>query len=225
MPPRILLVEDEIEIAAFIEKALLCEGYRVEVARDGMGGLLSAQRELPDLIILDRMLPQLDGMEICRRIRQSSDVPILMLTAMGEVEDRVAGLDQGADDYLAKPFVLKELLARIRAQLRSRQSPDKTGLAFANMVVDLQQRTLQRGNRAIDLTPKEFDLLSYLMRHPRQVLTRGQIIEAVWGWDFEGEDNVLDVYIRYLRIKLEQEGEPRLIHTIHGVGYVLRDRP
>lgn len=220
---RILLIEDDVEIADFIETELRFEGYLVTVAREGIKGLQLFRQEEFDLILLDRMLPGMDGLSLCRRLRQNSDVPILMLTAMGELDERVMGLDAGANDYLVKPFELEELLARIRVQLRQRQPAIRTRFSFADLSMDLTTREVLRGNEAINLSPKEFDLLYYLIQHPREVLTRKRILEAVWGWDYGGEDNVLEVYIRYLRRKIEREGTLRLIQTIRGIGYVLRE--
>jgi two-component system OmpR family response regulator len=220
---RILLIEDEPDIAAFIRLELGYEGYHVEVAHDGQKGLMAARQSSPDLIILDRMLPGLDGVELCKRVRQSSDVPILMLTAKGETSDKVTGLDAGANDYLVKPFDLEELLARVRVQLRLRQKDDKQTFHFADLSLDVETRQVMRGDRTISLSPKEFDLLLYFMQHPRVVLGRERLLNGVWGYDFGGEDNVLEVYVRYLRQKLEAAGEPRLIHTVRGVGYVFRE--
>lgn len=220
--PHILVIEDESDIARFVELELSCEGYRVEVAGDGMAGLQKAREHPPDLVILDLMLPRLDGMEVCRRLRQHSDVPILMLTARDSVKHKVAGLDAGANDYLTKPFSLEELLARVRVQLRQRFQVPKTLLQVGDLGLDTATREVRRGDQEVHLTPREFDLLAYLMRHPRQVLTREQILEAVWGYDFEGEDNVLEVYISYLRTKLEGPDYPKMIHTVRGVGYVIR---
>ena len=221
---RILLVEDETEIATFIRLELQYEGYHVDLATDGVQGLTLARTQAPDLIILDRMLPGLDGVEICRRLRQSSDVPILMLTARGELADRVEGLDSGANDYLVKPFDLEELLARVRVQLRARQPEQKKqAYHFADVSLSVESRQVMRGDRAIALSPKEFDLLLFFMQHPRVVLGRERLLNAVWSYDFGGEDNVLEVYVRYLRQKLESAGEPRLLQTVRGVGYVLRE--
>ena len=222
---RILLVEDEPDIAEFIAMELAVEGYDVRVERDGMRGLVAARQDEPDMIILDRMLPGLDGLEFLRRLRQSSDVPILMLTALGQTRDRVEGLRLGANDYLPKPFDIEELLARVEAQLRARKPSVRTRYEVADLSLDLQSREVAREGQAIDLTPKEFDLLHYLIQHPRQVMTRPQILEAVWSYDFGGEDNVLEVTISNLRSKLERGGLPRLIHTVRGVGYVLREEP
>ena len=219
---RILLVEDEPDIAEFVATELRFEGFEVRVEHDGMKGLLAARQEAPDLVLLDRMLPGIDGMDVCRRLRATSDVPIIMLTARGEVHERVEGLNHGANDYLPKPFDLEELLARVNAQLRARKPQPRTRFEVADLSLDVESREVRRGDRGIDLTPKEFDLLRYLIQHPRQVKTREQILQAVWGYDFGGEDNVLEVYVRYLRNKIEREELPKLIHTVRGVGYVLR---
>lgn len=220
---HILVIEDEADIAQFIATELRFEGHEVTIAPDGMKGLMSARAQVPDLVILDRMLPGLDGLEVCRRLRQTTDVPILMLTAKGEVKERVEGLHAGANDYLPKPFDLEELLARVNVQLRSRNSVTRTRFQVADLVLDTSSREVQRGETNITLSPKEFDLLSFLIQHPRQVLTREQILEAVWGYDFEGEDNILEVYVRYVRNKIEREGQPKLLHTVRGVGYVLKE--
>lgn len=224
-PSQILLIEDDVEIVEFIETELRFEGYGVTVARDGMKGLQMARQNPPDLIILDRMLPGMDGLSLCKRLRQSSEIPILMLTAMGELSQRVEGLDSGANDYLVKPFELEELLARVRTQLRPSQASSRSLFQFADLSMNLKTHEVMRGTEVISLTPKEFDLLHFFLEHPREVLTRQRILEAVWQWDFEGEDNVLEVYVRYLRRKLEPEGSQHLIHTIRGIGYVLREAP
>ena len=221
---HILLVEDEAKLAQFIKLELEFEQYQVTVATDGFTGLSSARETQPDLILLDWMLPGISGPEICRRLRQTGDnVPIILLTAKDEVSDRVAGLDAGADDYVIKPFSIEELLARVRANLR-RDRPEETELLqFSDLSLNRSTREVFRGQRAIELTAKEFDLLEYLLSHPRQVLTRDQILERVWGYDFMGDSNIIEVYVRYLRLKLEQQQEPRLIQTVRGVGYVLRE--
>lgn len=223
MAERILVIDDEPKITDFIRRGLIYEGYKVEVAYAGEEGLTKARDFPPDLVILDVMLPDLDGLEVCRRLRQASDVPILMLTAKDAIPDRVAGLDSGADDYLVKPFAFDELLARIRALLRRRQPTENQVLRFADLSLNTATRQVQRGNRQIELTAKEYELLELFLRHPKQVLTRDIIYERIWGYDFGGESNIIDVYIRYLRAKLEENGEPRLIHTVRGVGYVLRE--
>jgi two-component system response regulator MprA len=221
---RILLVEDEKKIADFIRRGLTLEGYSVIVAYDGEKGLEAAVDETPDLIILDIMLPKLDGLAVCRSLRSAGfTTPILMLTARDSVPDRVAGLDSGADDYLIKPFAFDELLARLRALLRRRAATEEETLAFADLRLNPATREVWRGNRRIELTAKEFDVLELFMRHPRQVLTRDILYERAWGYDFVGESNIIEVYVRYLRSKLEEEGQSRLIHTVRGVGYVLRE--
>ncbi len=224
MKSHILVVEDEGKLAQFIKLELEYEGYEVTVVNDGLGGLATAREITPDLILLDWMLPGISGLEICRRLRQTGDkVPIILLTAKDEVSDRVAGLDAGADDYIIKPFSIEELLARIRANLRRNQEEDSTSLQFSDLRLDRSSREVYRNNRLIELTAKEFDLLEYLIAHPRQVLTRDQILERVWGYDFMGDSNIIEVYVRYLRLKLEANQEPRLIQTVRGVGYVLRE--
>ena len=222
MAERILVIEDEVKITDFLRRGLSYEGYEVDIAHDGEAGLAKARDDPPDLVVLDIMLPGLDGLEVCRRLRAGSDVPILMLTAKDAVPDRVAGLDSGADDYLVKPFAFDELLARIRALLRRRQ-PAEQVLRFADLTLNQATRRVTRGERQIELTAKEYDVLELFMRHPRQVLTRDIIYERIWGYDFGGESNIIEVYVRYLRAKLEAGGEPRLIHTVRGVGYVLRE--
>lgn len=225
MAEQILVIEDETNIAEALERGLIYEGYRVDVAYDGHRGLTIARDNPPDLVILDWMLPGIDGLEVCRRLRAASEVPILMLTAKDAVPDRVEGLDAGADDYLVKPFAFDELLARIRALLRRQKAgPDRPEvLRFADLSLDTGTHRAMRGERAIDLTAKEYELLELFMRNPRQVLTRDVIFDRVWGYDFGGESNIIEVYVRYLRQKTESEDEPRLIHTVRGVGYVLRE--
>ena len=224
MAERILLIEDEVGIADFVKRGLIYEGYRVDVAYDGQQGLEMARDTPPDMVILDWMLPGLDGLEVCKRLRAASDVPILMLTAKEDVSDRVQGLDAGADDYLVKPFVFDELVARIRALFR-RATPASHPevLRFADLTLDTGTHRAQRGDRFIDLTAKEYELLELFMRNPRRVLTREMIFDRVWGYDFGGESNIIEVYVRYLRQKTEENGEPRLVHTVRGVGYVLRE--
>lgn len=232
---RILVIDDDPRLGAMLRRSLGLAGHQVQVAGDGTAGLKAALAEDPDLVILDWMLPGMDGLEVCRRLRAASDVPILMLTAKDAVENRVAGLKTGADDYLVKPFAMEELQARVEALLRrdrrrSREdgNNDKAEkppeiLTFADLSLDTGTRIARRGNREIPLSTTEFELLSLFLRRPRQVLTRDFIMDRVWGYDFAGESNVLEVYIGYLRRKLEQEGEPRLIHTVRGAGYVLRE--
>ena len=223
MSAHILVVEDEVKLARFIELELVSEGYQVSVAHDGMAGLTLAREVAFDLAMLDWMLPGLSGVELCRRLRSTgSKVPVILLTARDEVGDRVTGLDAGADDYVVKPFSIEELLARVRAHLRRTQDGDEDVLQFEALKLNRKTREVHRGTRAIELTAKEFDLLEYLLSHPRQVFTRNQILENVWGYDFMGDSNIIEVYVRYLRLKLEEHHEPRLIHTVRGVGYALR---
>ncbi|MGD2026997.1 MAG: response regulator transcription factor [Anaerolineales bacterium] len=223
MTARILIIEDDEAILTFLRRGLSYDGYQVDVALDGQTGLLLAWDNPPDLVVLDWMLPGMDGLEVCRRLRQRGRVPILMLTAKDTVSDRVQGLDAGADDYMVKPFNLDELLARIRALLR-RTRPNRPEIyEFEDLILDTGARQAKREERVIQLTGKEYDLLEFFMRHPRQVLTREMIYEEVWGYDFGGDSNIIEVYIRYLRQKLEAEGESRLIHTMRGMGYVLRE--
>jgi len=225
MNERILIIEDDEAILRVLRRALAYEGYRVDAAPDGESGLNQARDYHPDLVILDWMLPGMDGLEVCQRLRAGGSVPVLMLTAKDTLQDRVQGLDAGADDYMVKPFELDELLARVRALLRRTQPERVPLLSFADLTLDTSTRQASRRGRVISLTAKEYDLLELFMRHPRQVLTREMIFDRVWGYDFGGESNVLDVYIRYLRQKLEIDDEQRLIHTVRGVGYVLRETP
>jgi two-component system, OmpR family, response regulator MprA len=225
MKERILIIEDDEGILRVLRRALTYEGYQVETALDGENGLSQAHDWRPDLIILDLMLPGMDGLEVTQRLRTEGNNPILMLTAKDTINDRVQGLDAGADDYMTKPFELDELLARVRALLRRTQLERAPVLSFNDLTLDTSTRMATRRGRSIALTAKEYDLLELFMRHPRQVLTREMIFDRVWGYDFGGESNVLDVYIRYLRQKLENEGELRLIHTVRGVGYVIRENP
>jgi len=222
---RLLLIEDDEGIVRFLSRALTYEGYQVDVAMDGETGLALAKERMPDLVVLDWMLPGVDGLEVARRLRQMGDVLILMLTAKTSVADRVQGLDMGADDYMVKPFNMDELLARIRALLRRSRQEEPKVYRFADLELDTGTHEARRGDRVISLTAKEYELLEFFMRHPRQVLTREQIYDQVWQYDFGAASNLLEVYIRYLRRKLEAGGEPRLIHTLRGVGYVLRESP
>ncbi len=220
----ILVVDDDRKITDMLRRTLAYEGYQVLTAADGHEALDKAQAHRPDLVVLDWLMPGLDGLEVARRIRLADNTLILMLTARDAVEDRVTGLDSGADDYLVKPFTPAELLARIRALLRrpdvaARDKP----LNYADLHLDLVTRETRRGQRRFSLTPREFDLLQYLLLHPRQVLPRNRLLQDVWGYDFDGNGNVLEVYIGYLRTKTEAGGESRLIHTVRGVGYVLRE--
>jgi len=220
---RILVVDDDPEILSLLKRGLAYDGYEVDAAKDGAEALAKARDSEPDLVVLDVMMPGLDGIEVSKRLRQASQVPILMLTAKGTVADRVTGLDSGADDYLVKPFSFDELLARVRALLRRSQPREGEVLRFGDLSLDTATREVTRGNDAIDLTVQEFDLLELFMHHPRQVLTRDRIYARVWGYDFGGESNVIEVYVSYLRTKLEDGGRSRLIHTVRGVGYALRD--
>jgi two-component system response regulator MprA len=221
----IAIVDDDAAIRAALGRALRMENYDVELFDDGNSALRSIQLRAADAIVLDLQLPDMDGLEICRRIRRAGDsTPILMLTARDAVNDRVAGLDVGADDYLVKPFDLAELLARLRALLRRRNVADGEEMVvrFEDLSLNPQTREVRRGGRAIELTKIEFDLLELFLQHPRQVLTRDQILDLVWGYNFDSGTNSLAVYIGYLRRKLEEDGEARLIQTVRGVGYALR---
>ena len=222
---KILVVDDERAVRESLRRALELEGYEIELAADGSEALYRLEgTEEPDAVILDVLMPGVDGLEVCRRLRGSgSKLPVLMLTARTEVEDRVAGLDAGADDYVTKPFALEELLARVRALLRRTSDEEGDVVRFANLELDPTTREVTRGGRPIELTRTEFSLLELFMRNPRQVLTRTIIFERVWGYDFGYASNSLDVYIGYLRRKTEADGEPRLIHTVRGVGYALRE--
>ncbi len=222
-PIRVLVIEDEERIRQFLQRGLTFEGYRVDTAADGPAGLNAARENVPDVVVLDWMLPGMDGIEVCRRLRAASPTPILMLTAKDSVADRVQGLDAGADDYLVKPFAFDELMARLRALLRRAVPVQPETLRFADLALDTGTRQAFRAERAIELTAKEYELLELFLHHPRQVLTRELIYDRVWGYDFGGESNIIEVYVRYLRQKTESSGESRLIHTVRGVGYVLRE--
>ncbi|TYQ27474.1 response regulator transcription factor [Pseudanabaena sp. UWO310] len=223
MSIKILLIEDDIKLAQFIEMELSCEGYQVSMTHNGLDGLTQARQDPPDLVVLDWMMPGLTGVEICRRLRATgSKVPIILVTARDEISDRVAGLDAGADDYVIKPFSIEELLARIRSNLRRTFETESNILQFEDLSLNLRSREVIRNGRAIELTVREFELLEYLMMHPQQVMTRDQILEKVWGYDFGGDSNVIEVYVRTLRQKLEIDDAPRIIQTVRGVGYVLR---
>jgi DNA-binding response OmpR family regulator len=218
---KILVVEDDAQIARVLELELKHEGYDVETARDGLSGLERALKE-PDLVILDLMLPKLDGMEVASRLRAKSTVPIIMLTAKDRIPDRVAGLDAGADDYLVKPFSIEELLARVRARLRDRH-PAVNVLAAKDLTMDRDRHEVVRGGKAIALTAKEYALLEYLLLHRNTVHTRDELFNGVWGSDFLGDSNLIDVYIRYLRGKIDDGFEDKLIQTVRGVGYALKE--
>jgi DNA-binding response OmpR family regulator len=220
--PRILIIEDDAQIACFIELELGAEGYAVQSVRTGVGGLMQVREHPPNLVVLDLMLPEMDGIEICRRLRATGvGVPIIAVTARDAVADRVAGLEAGADDYLVKPFAVEELLARIKALLR-RAQPSAERLVAGDLTVDPATREVQWRGEPIELTAREFDLLLCLVRHQRQVLTRQQLYELVWGCDFSATSNVLEVYVRALRRKLDRPGVPPLLHTVRGAGYTLR---
>jgi two-component system response regulator MprA len=222
---KALIVDDEPAVRDSLARVLTAERYDVETAADGPDALAKVEVCQPDVVILDVLLPEISGLEVCRRLRHAGNrTPVLMLTAREAVTDRVAGLDAGADDYLAKPFALEELLARLRALLR-RSSADGSvsELSFADLLLDLRTREARRGERRIELTRTEFLLLELLLRNPRQVLTRSMIFDRVWGYDLSESSNSLGVYVGYLRRKTEAAGEPRLIHTVHGVGYALRE--
>ena len=223
------MIEDDPSTASFLQRALRQEAYQVHVASDGVQGLAAAQSVAPDVVVLDVMLPGIDGLEVARRLRTDGDVAILMLTARDATLDCVEGLDAGADDYLAKPFALEELLARLRALLRRRgvsSSPrDDGALRFADVMVMPDAREATRGGRRLELRRKEFELLVFFLEHPGRVLPRRKIFESVWGSDFLGDSNVIEVTVTHLRQKLEASGEPRLIHTVWGVGYILRNPP
>ncbi|MDT7730451.1 MAG: two-component system, OmpR family, response regulator MprA [Mycobacterium sp.] len=230
MAVRILVVDDDRAVRESLRRSLSFNGYSVELAQDGREALDLIANDRPDALVLDVMMPRLDGLEVCRFLRSTGDdLPILVLTARDSVSERVAGLDAGADDYLPKPFALEELLARMRALLRRRTSPDdgaeSLARRFSDLSLDPVTREVTRGERRISLTRTEFSLLEMLIANPRRVLTRSRILEEVWGFDFPTSGNALEVYVGYLRRKTEAEGEPRLIHTVRGVGYVLRETP
>ncbi len=218
---KVLVIEDDAAISRVLHLELEHEGYDVESARDGLEGLEKALKE-PDLVILDLMLPRMDGMEVCRRIRAKSRVPIIMLTAKDRVPDRVSGLDVGADDYLTKPFATEELLARVRARLREKQ-PQGNVIYYRDVVMDRDRHEVTRGERPIALTAKEYALLEYLLLHRNKVHTRDELFNGVWGSDFLGDSNLIDVYIRYLRGKIDEGFDEKLITTVRGVGYTIRD--
>lgn len=225
MGAKILIIEDEKKIARFMQLELEYEDYQVAVEYTGPAGLKRVAEEDFDLVLLDIMLPEMDGRELCREIRKISDLPVIMVTARDAVFDKVEGLDIGADDYITKPFAIEELLARIRVHLRRRgkQEREDNILQAKNLLVDLNKYQVKRKGELIELTKKEFDLLAYLLRNKGIVLPREEILNKIWGYDYIGETNVVDVYIRYLRSKIDEPFEQKLIHTVRGVGYVLRD--
>ena len=222
---KILIVEDEVKIARFVTLELQHEGYEVEVAHDGRTGLALCESWQPDLLILDLMLPELSGIEVCRRLRQTSDLPIIMLTAKDDVSDKVMGLDMGADDYMTKPFAIEELLARIRVSLkkhRADRESETSTLKAGELMIDPASYGTAYGGEAISLTKKEFDLLLYLWQHEHTAITRDELLSHVWGYDFAGDTNIVDVYIRYLRQKIDDRFGIKTIHTIRAVGYMFR---
>jgi len=220
-PHKILVIEDDAAISRVLQLELQHEGYDVDLARDGLEGLEKALKE-PDLVILDIMLPRMDGLEVCKRLRAKSRVPVIMLTAKDRVPDRVAGLDLGADDYLTKPFATEELLARVRARLREK-SPKSNVIEYRDVVMDRDRREVHRGGKTITLTAKEYALLEYLLLHRNKVHTRDELFNGVWGSDFLGDSNLIDVYIRYLRGKVDEGFDDKLITTVRGVGYTIKD--
>jgi len=220
---RILVVEDERKVASFIKRGLEEEGYAVDVAVDGDEGLVMGLQGIYDVIVLDIRLPKRDGLQVLKGLRQEKVMtPVLLLTVRATIEDKVLGLDAGADDYLTKPFAFQELVARVRALLRRRPAADPAVLQVADLVLDPARRSVSRGGEKIELTPREFALLDYFMRHPGRVLTRTMIAEHVWDYDFDTSTNVIDVYVNYLRRKIDAGREPKLLHTVRGVGYVLK---
>ena len=223
---KVLVVEDESKLARFIELELRHEGYDVVLAEDGRVGIEKFYEEEPDIILLDLMLPELNGIEVCRRLRKESDVPIIMLTAKGETMDKIAGLDSGADDYITKPFAIEELFARMRVALRrSANSNDSNGnvLTLHDLKIDISRRMVYYKDNEVEVTKREFELLTYLVKNKNIVISREQILNQVWGYDYIGETNVVDVYVRYLRTKIDDKFGVKLIHTIRGVGYFVKD--
>ncbi len=220
---RILAVDDDPEILDLLSRGLKFEGYEVETAQDGEKALTRFRESAPDLVLLDVMMPGMDGLEVCREMRKLRDTPVLMLTAKDAVSDKISGLDSGADDYVVKPFIFDELLARIRAHLRRTIPGEVQTLQFSDLTLNTSTHEVRRSSQLIELTSKEFELLLLFMQHPRQVLTREMIYDKVWGYDFGGESNIIEVYVRYLRSKLEAHGRTKLIHTVRGVGYALRE--
>lgn len=223
---KVLIIEDEVKLSRFVELELKHEGYEVFVANDGRTGLDKFYEEKPDIVLLDLMLPELSGIEVCRRIRKNSKVPIIMLTAKGETMDKVLGLDSGADDYVTKPFAIEEVLARMRVALKRVKSfSENTNsvLHLKNLTIDISKRVVKVDDDEIELTKREFDLLYYLVKNKNIVITRDQILNNVWGYDYIGETNVVDVYIRYIRTKIDDKYNIKYIHTIRGVGYYAKD--
>lgn len=232
MEQRILIIEDEKNIARVLQLELEFEGYEADVAHTGTEGLIKYRENHYDLVLLDLMLPEMNGLDVLKRIRATENMtPVILLTAKSDVEDKVKGLDLGANDYVTKPFEIEELLARIRNAIRFNQRQttidpivnNNDSLSYSNLTIDEKTREVLYCKQSIDLTPREYDLLLYLLKHPKQVLTRDQILEAVWGFDYYGDTNVVDVYIRYVRQKLEKANAERIIQTVRGVGYVLRE--
>jgi Response regulators consisting of a CheY-like receiver domain and a winged-helix DNA-binding domain len=218
---KILVIEDDPDIADFVRRGLIYKDYEVEVAQDGQQGLDVARDRPPDLVLLDLMIPKIDGVEVCRRLRAGSDMPIIILTARDSVSDKISGLDAGADDYVTKPFAFDELLARVRAALR-RKEPGEEVITVGDLTIRPASREVKRGQRDIQLTQREFDLLLFLARNAGKVVDRNTIFENVWGYTFDVESDTIKVYVRYLRRKLNVEGEPDLIHAIRGIGYMLK---
>lgn len=220
---KVLVVEDDPQMRGLLLRGLTYEGYQVKAVAEGEEAVETALSMAADLVVLDLMLPGVDGLEVCRRLREVGNVPVLILTARRSLADKVAGFNSGADDYLVKPFALEELLARVKALLRRRGPSEGGQLKYADLVLDQGTREVWRGDRQVNLTAREFDLLELFLRHPRQVLRRDVIFDRLWGYDFSGESNIIDVYVRYLRAKLRAAGEPELIHTVRGIGYVLKE--
>ncbi len=223
---KVLIIEDEVKLARFVELELKHEGYEVVVANDGRSGIEKFYDEKPDIILLDLMLPELSGIEVCRRIRKTSNVPIIMLTAKGETMDKVLGLDSGADDYVTKPFAIEEVLARMRVALKRVKNFSEnanTTLQLKNLTIDTARRVVKVDSDEIELTKREYELLLYLVKNKNIVITRDQILNNVWGYDYIGETNVVDVYVRYLRTKIDDKYNTKYIHTIRGVGYFAKD--
>ena len=223
MAEKILLVEDEEKMARMLELELQHEGYTVEKAFDGLTGLERAEKGGPDLVLLDVMLPGMSGMEVLRRLRRTSSVPVILLTARDAVTDKVSGLDSGADDYITKPFAIEELLARLRAALRKRQGKAVQALSACGVELDVQKHEVRVSGKSVELTLREFELLRCLLEHKGQVMTRDILLEKVWGYDFSGETNTVDVYVRFLRAKIDEKFGIKLIHTVRGVGYQIRE--